>query len=86
MAIAGAEERYLKSRLTPPIATKDRGTLLTVQDAWEYVGAIGDERERRSHWQKVRQMILVKTNVAAVSWQLRLALLKDAKFGEENGG
>jgi len=44
MAIAGAEERYLKSRLTTPIATKDRGTLLTVQDAWEYVGAIGDER------------------------------------------
>ena len=85
MAIAGAEERYFKSRLTPPIATKDRGILLTVQDGWEYVGAIGDERETRSHWQKVRQMILVKANVAAVSWQIRLALLKDAKLGEENG-
>jgi hypothetical protein len=44
------------------------------------VGAIGDERGTRSHWQKVRQMILVKANVAAVSWQVRLALLKDAKL------
>jgi hypothetical protein len=44
-----------------------------------------DEREMRSHWQKVHQMILVKANVAAVSWQIRLALLKDAKLGEENG-
>ena len=85
MAIAGSEERYLKSRLTAPIATKDGGTLRTVQDAWGYVGAISAERETRSHWQKVRQMILVKADVAAVSWQIRLALLKDAKLGAENG-
>src|SRR5215470_9490823 len=34
--------------------------------ASQYVGAISAERETRSHWQKVRRMILVKANVVAV--------------------
>jgi hypothetical protein len=34
----------------------------------------------RPHWQQVHKLILEEADVAAVSWQFRLALLKDAKF------
>jgi len=85
MAIVGAETRYLRTKLTGPIVTKDRGTLRTVQEVWDYMAAIGQERETRYHWQQVRTLILQKADVTAVSWQLRLALLKDAKLGAENG-
>ena len=47
--------------------------------------AIGQKRETQNHWQKLRQMIVAKTNVPAVSWQLRLALLKDTKLDVESG-
>jgi hypothetical protein len=58
-----------------------RGTLHTIRDAWEYMTAISKEREQRRHWQQVRKMILEEeANMAAVSWQLRLAVLKDAKL------
>ena len=72
---------YLSKKLIPPVATKDGGTLRTIQDAWEYMAAISKEREQRRHWQQVRKMILdEEANMAAVSWQLRLAVLKDAKL------
>jgi hypothetical protein len=45
MAIEAAGKRYLRTKLASPIATKDRGTLLTVQQAWDYTAAIGKERE-----------------------------------------
>jgi len=35
---------YLFKKLTAPIPTKDRGTLRTIQEACEYMAAIGDER------------------------------------------
>ena len=38
------------------------------------------EREERPHWQDVCKLILEESEVVAVSWQLRLALLKDAKL------
>ena len=44
--------------LASPIANKDRGTLLTVQQAWDYTAAIGKKRETRTHWQKVHKLIL----------------------------
>jgi hypothetical protein len=34
MAIEAAGKRYLRTKLASPISTKDRGTLLTVQQAW----------------------------------------------------
>jgi hypothetical protein len=71
---------YLSQKLTPPIPTKDRGTLRTIQDACDYMAAIGKERERRPHWQHVRKLILEEPDVAAISWQFRLAVLKDAKL------
>jgi hypothetical protein len=71
---------YLSKKLTPPIPTKDGGTLRTIQDACDYMAAIGKERERRPHWQHVRKLILEEPDVAAVSWQFRLAVLKDAKL------
>jgi hypothetical protein len=71
---------YLSKKLTPPIPTKDGGTLRTIREACEYMAAISEERERRPYWQHVRKLILEETDVAAVSWQLRLAVLKDAKL------
>jgi hypothetical protein len=45
------------------------------------MAAIGKERELRRHWQQVRKLILdEEADVVAVSWQLQLAVLKDAKL------
>jgi len=44
------------------------------------MAAISEVRAQRPHWHQVRKLILEEADVAAVSWQLRLALLKDAKF------
>ena len=71
---------YLFKKLTAPIPTKDGGTLRTIQEVCEYVAAIGKERELRRHWQQVRELILQEADAAAVSWQLGLAVLKDAKL------
>ena len=72
---------YLKLELVPPISTKDGGTLRTIREACDYMAAIGKERELRRHWQQVRKLILdEEADVVAVSWQLRLAVLKDAKL------
>ena len=71
---------YLSKKLTSPIPTKDGGTLRTILEACEYVAAIGKERELRPHWQQVRELMLQEPDVAAVSWQVRLAVLKDAKL------
>jgi hypothetical protein len=40
--------------------------------------AIGKERELRPHWQQVHELMLQEADVAAVSWRVRLAVLKDA--------
>ena len=71
---------YLSKKLTSPIPTKDGGTLHTILEACEYMAAIGNERELRPHWQQVRELMLQEPDVAAVSWKLRLAILKDAKL------
>jgi len=70
---------YLSRNLTPPIPTKDGGTLRTIGEACEYMAAIGKEREQRRHWQQVRELMLQEADVAAVSRRVRLAVLKDAK-------
>jgi hypothetical protein len=85
MAIEAAGKRYLRTKLASPISTKDRGILLTVQQAWDYTSVMGKEREPQRHWQKVRTLILEQADVAVVSWHVRLALLQDAKLGPENG-
>ena len=71
---------YLSKRLTPPIPTKDGGTLRTILEACEYMAAIGKERALRPHWQEVRELMLQEGDVAAVTWRVRLAVLKDAKL------
>jgi hypothetical protein len=70
---------YLSRKLTSSIPTKDGGTLRTIGEACEYMAAIGKEREQRRHWQQVRELMLQEADVAAVSRQFRLAVLKDAK-------
>jgi hypothetical protein len=44
------------------------------------MAAISKKREQRRHWQQVRELIHQEADVDAVSWQLRLAILKDAKL------
>jgi hypothetical protein len=70
---------YLSRKLTSPLPTKDGGTLRTIGEACEYMAAISKERELRPHWQRVRELMLQEADVAAVSWRVRLAVLKDAK-------
>jgi hypothetical protein len=70
---------YLSRNLTSPIPTKDGGTLRTIGEACKYMAAIDKEREQRRHWQQVRELMLQEADVAAVSRQFRLAVLKDAK-------
>jgi hypothetical protein len=64
MAIEAAGKRYLGTKLASPIRTKDRGT---VQQAWDYTAVMGNERNTRSHWQKVRTLIFEEADVAVVS-------------------
>jgi hypothetical protein len=71
---------YLSRKLTSPLPTKDGGTLHTIGEACEYMAAIGKERELRPHWQQVRELMLQEADIAAVSWRVRLAVLKDAKL------
>jgi hypothetical protein len=70
---------YLSRKLTSPIPTKDGGTLRTIEEACKYMAAIGKERELRSHWQRIRELMLQEADAAAVSCWVRLAVLKDAK-------
>jgi hypothetical protein len=42
--------------------------------------SISGERKRLPHWQHRRKLILEEPNVASISWQFRLAVLKDAKL------
>ena len=44
------------------------------------MAAIGKERELRLHWQRVRELMLQEADVAAVTWRVQLAVLKDAKL------
>jgi hypothetical protein len=77
---AAVSPAYLRTKLTRPLPTKDGGTLRTFQDVCDYMAAIGNEREQRRHWQQVRQLILEEADESVVSWQIRLAVLKDAKL------
>ena len=71
---------YLSRKLASPLPTKDGGTLRTIGEACEYMAAIAEERELRLHWQRVRKLMLEEADVAAVTWRLQLAVLKDAKL------
>jgi len=71
---------YLSKKLTSPIPTKDGGTLRTIQQGCQYMAAISKEREQRRHWQQVRELIDQEADVDAISWKLRIAVLKDAKL------
>ena len=69
---------YLSRKLTSPLPTKDGGTLRTIREACEYMAAIGKERERRLHWQRVREVMLQEADEAAVTWRVQLAVLSVA--------
>jgi hypothetical protein len=71
---------YLSRKLTPPLPTKDGGTLRTIGEACEYMAAMEKVRQERPHWQQVRELMLQEADAAAVSRRVWLAVLKDAKL------
>jgi hypothetical protein len=77
---------YLSRKLTRPLPTKDGGTLRTVLDARAYMFRLSKDREQNARWQRVAQLLLAKADVGAVSRQLELALLHDAKLDVEGDG
>ena len=64
----------------PPGLLVAADSLRTILEACEYMAAIGKERELRPHWQQIRELMLREADVAAVTWRVRLAVLKDAKL------
>ena len=46
------------------------------------MAAIGKERQLRPHWQEVRELMRQEGDVAAVTWRVRLAVLKSALLSE----
>ena len=78
--VPAVSRAYLSQKLTRPLPTKDGGTLRTIHEGCKYMAAISEEREQRRHWQQVRELIDQEADVAAVSWKLPLAILKDAKL------
>jgi hypothetical protein len=69
---------YLKSKLIPPIATKDGGVLRTVEDARAYALRLSKEREQRRHWQESRKLILEEADGAAAGDGSRHSLPPEA--------
>jgi hypothetical protein len=71
---------YLSKKLTRPLPTKDGGTLRTVIDARSYMLRLSKDRGRSPQWQRAAQLLLEHADIAAVSRQVELALLYDAKL------
>ncbi len=71
---------YLKTKLSRPIPTIDRGALRTVADARAYMLELSPQRERRPQWQAACALLLTQADVAALTDQIELALFYDAKL------
>jgi hypothetical protein len=71
---------YLKSKLNPPIFAKTAARCALFRKHATTRPRSGKEREMCRHWQQVCRLTLDEAHLAAVSWQLRLALVKDAKL------
>jgi hypothetical protein len=71
---------YLSQKLTPPLATKDGGTLRTILDARAYMLALSKQRETSARWQRAAELVLAEDDVGTFSKQLELALFYDAKL------
>ena len=71
---------YLSQNLTRPVLTKDGGILRTVREARDHMLALPHGRALRDHWQVTAKLIIEHANVAALSRQIELALLYEAKL------
>jgi hypothetical protein len=71
---------YLAERLTRSLPTTDRGTLVTVGDAYEYWSALPEDRQLRQTWQRLSQLMLDGAPPTEVTHQLQIALFMDAKL------
>jgi hypothetical protein len=76
---------YLSKKLTPPVPTKDGGTLRIIQEACEYMAAIGEGRELRRHWQHVRKLILDEGLGLAITRKLARMMGGDVTVASEPG-
>ena len=72
---------YLSEKLIPhPLPTTDGGVLRTVSDARAYVQALSKTRRSRTHWKRASLLMLQEVGVAALTWQLQVALYMDGKL------
>jgi hypothetical protein len=68
---------YLSQELTEALPIKGGGVLKTIQDAYEYVGALPLDRAMRSYWQETSAAILQEAEAVKVSEQVKFALVLD---------
>jgi hypothetical protein len=72
-----AASRVSLPKATPPLPTKDGGTLRTVLDARTYMLRLSKDRERNARWQRAAELLLAEADVAAFK-AVELALFYDA--------
>jgi hypothetical protein len=72
---------YLSQKLTEPLPTKDGAVLRTIGEAANYVLALPQEQvEQCNRWRRAARLLLDQADVAAVSYQVHLALFYNAKL------
>ena len=73
--------RYAKAQPTAAVRrVQSCSAVRLVLTTGACMAAIGKERELRPHWLQIRELMLQEADVAAVTWRVRLAVLKDAKL------
>ena len=77
---AGIPIFSVSQKLTRPMPTKDGGTMRTIRDAREYMLALPERRALRQQWQVATELILDQANIPALSRQIEVALLYEAKL------
>src|SRR6266516_2849300 len=77
---SGMSPAYLRTKLTQPLPTRDRGVLRTVLDARAYMLALPKTRKTRQHWQRACRLLLEQADVDALTRQIHLVLFFDGKL------
>ena len=68
---------YLSQELTEALPIKGGGVLKTIQDAYEFVGALPLDRAERAHWQDASAAILREAEPVEVTKEVKRALSLD---------
>jgi hypothetical protein len=71
---------YLSKKLIRPLPTKGGGVLRTIADARAYMVAMPAAHDGCARWLRAAELILEQADADAVSRQVHLALLYDARL------